>query len=298
MSATEPSMFDDDKEPDDEHAFGGIWTRIKLEALQNYLVAFNTALSKQNFTRIYIDAFAGTGRCDITVDGEKTSIDGSARRALAIDPPFNTYIFIELRAKKLAALKALEAEYPGKSINVIRDDANAALKTLCEKYAWRNERAVLFLDPFGMHVEWTTLQAIAKTGAIDVWYLFPYSGLYRQAAKNADAMDSDKEESITRLLGTDEWRQVFYAPKRQGSLFGGDDGDEREADHRQMLNFVSKRLKELFPAVTDPKILYQAGDSKNPSGAPLFALYFAASNPSPKAYGLATKIARDVLNAL
>ena len=298
MSSTEQSMFDDDKEPDDEHAFGGIWTRIKLEALQNYLVAFNTALSKQNFTRIYIDAFAGTGRCDITVDGEKTSIDGSARRALATDPPFDMYTFIELRAKKWVALKALEAEYPGKSIEVIRDDANAALKMLCEKYAWRNERAVLFLDPFGMHVEWTTLQAIAKTGAIDVWYLFPYSGLYRQAAKNADAMDSDKEESITRLLGTDEWRQVFYAPKRQASLFGGDDGDEREADHRQMLDFVSKRLKELFPAVTDPKILYQAGDSKNPSGAPLFALYFAASNPSPKAYGLAIKIAKDVLNAL
>jgi three-Cys-motif partner protein len=291
-------MFDDSKEPDDEHAFGGIWTRIKLEALQNYLFAFNTALSKQNFTRIYIDAFAGTGRCDITVDGEKTSIDGSARRALATDPPFDTYTFIELKAKKLAALKALEAEYPGRSIEVIQDDANAALKMLCEKYGWRNERAVLFLDPFGMHVEWTTLQAIAKTGAIDVWYLFPYSGVYRQAAKNADAMDSDKEESITRLLGTDEWRQVFYAPKRQACLFGGDDGDEREADHRQMLDFVSKRLKELFPAVTDPKILYQAGDSKNPSGAPLFALYFAASNPSPKAYGLATKIARDVLNAL
>ena len=31
----------------------------------------------------------------------------------------------------------------------------------------------LVLDPFGMHVEWTTLQAIAKTGA-RVWYLVPY----------------------------------------------------------------------------------------------------------------------------
>lgn len=298
MSAMDSSMFDDDKGPDDEHAFGGIWTRIKLEALEKYLLAFNTALSKQNFTRIYIDAFAGTGRCDIKVDGEKTSIDGSARRALAIDPPFHKFCFIELRPKKLTALNALKTEYPDKSIEVICDDANAALKALCEKYPWRDERAVLFLDPFGMHVEWTTLQAIAKTGAIDVWYLFPYSGLYRQAAKNADAMDADKEESITRLLGTDEWRQVFYTPKRQGSLFGGDGGDEREADHHQMLDFVSKRLKELFPAVTDPKILYQAGDSKNPSGAPLFALYFAASNPSPKAYGLATKIAKDVLNAL
>lgn len=234
MSSMGPSMFDDDKGPDDEHAFGGIWTRIKLEALGKYLVAFNTALSKQNFTRIYIDAFAGTGRCDITVDGEKTSIDGSARRALATDPPFHKFCFIELRTKKLAALKALEDEYPDKSIEVIHDDANAALKSLCEKHPWHDERAVLFLDPFGMHVEWTTLQAIAKTGAIDVWYLFPYSGLYRQAAKNADAMDADKEESITRLLGTDEWRQVFYTPKRQASLFSGDDGDERDADHHQM----------------------------------------------------------------
>lgn len=294
----EPSMFDDDKGPDDEHSFGGIWTLIKLEALEKYLVAFNTALSRQNFTRIYIDAFAGTGRCDITVDGEKTSVDGSARRALSANPPFDKFCFIELRAKKLAALKALEAEYPGKSIEVIQDDANTALKTLCEKYPWRDERAVLFLDPFGMHVEWTTLQAIAKTGAIDVWYLFPYSGLYRQAAKNADAMDSDKEQSITRLLGTDEWRQVFYSPKRQSSLFGGDGGDEREADHHQMLDFVSKRLKELFPAVTAPKVLYQGGDSKNPSGAPLFALYFAASNPKPAAHGLATKIAKAILDTL
>ena len=32
--------------PDDQHAFGGTWTRIKLTALEKYLVAFNTALSK------------------------------------------------------------------------------------------------------------------------------------------------------------------------------------------------------------------------------------------------------------
>ena len=298
MSAMEPSLFDDDKGPDDEHSFGAIWTLIKLEALEQYLVAFNTALSKRNFTRIYIDAFAGTGRCDIKMDGDKTSIDGSARRALATIPPFHKFCFIDLRSKKLAALKALETEFPDKTIDAIRNDANAALKALCEQYRWKNERAVLFLDPYGMQVEWVTLEAIAKTGAIDVWYLFPYAGLYRQAAKDADAMDADKEESITRLLGTDEWRQVFYMPKRQASLFGGDNGDERDVDHHQMLDFVSKRLKGLFPAVTAPKILYQGGDSKNPSGAPLFALYFAASNPKPAAFGLAIKIAKDILDTL
>lgn len=287
-----------DRGSGDQHSFGGVWTRIKLEALEKYLVAFNTALSKQSFTRIYIDAFAGTGRCDIKVDGEKTSIDGSARRALATTPAFHKFCFIELRSKKLAALNALSAEYPEKVIDVIQNDANAALKALCSQYQWRNERAVLFLDPFGMHVDWSTLEAIAKTGAIDVWYLFPYAGLYRQAAKNADALDADKEASLTRVLGTDEWRQAFYVQKRQTALFGGDDGDERNADHRQMLEFVSNRLKGLFPAVTAPKVLYQGGDSKNPSGAPLFALYFAASNPKPAAFGLATKIAKDILDTL
>lgn len=65
-----------------------------------------------------------------------------------------------------------------------------------------------------------------------------------------------------------------------------------------MLNYVSKRLKEVFPAVLDPKIFYQSGDSNTPKGAPLFALYFAASNPNPKAYGLAMKIAKSVINML
>ena len=87
--------------PNDHHSFGGAWTLIKLEALEKYLMAFNIALSKQNFTRLYIDAFAGTGRCDVKVDGEKRSIDGSARRALATNPPFHRFCFIELQKKML-----------------------------------------------------------------------------------------------------------------------------------------------------------------------------------------------------
>lgn len=293
-----PSDGEFDENSNDEHSFGGAWTSIKLEALEKYLKAFNLALSRQAFTRIYIDAFAGTGRCDIKVDGEKKTIDGSARIALATNPSFHKFYFIELKSKKLAALNALRAEYPNKIIEVINSDANAALKILCTQYQWQSERAVLFLDPFGMHVEWSTLEAIAKTGAVDVWYLFPYAGLYRQAPNNADKLDADKEASLTRVLGTDQWRQVFYAKNPQADLFGESTGDVRDTDHRQMLDFVSQRLKGLFPAVTAPKVLYQGGDSKNPSGAPLFALYFVASNPAPKAHGLATKIAKDILDTL
>lgn len=40
---------------------------------------------------------------------------------------------------------------------------------------WRSfrRRAVVFLDPFGMQVEWRTIERIGQTKAIDLWILFP-----------------------------------------------------------------------------------------------------------------------------
>lgn len=284
---------------DDEHSFGGQWTLVKLEALEKYLQAFNHALKKQGFTRVYIDAFAGTGRITVKRGEGDQVVDGSARRALKVDPPFHRYCFIELNARNFTALEGLKQEFPDRYLELFREDANVALRMLCARFNWRDTRAVLFLDPYGMHVDWRTLEIVAATQAIDVWYLFPYSGLYRQAAKNADAMDKGKEEAITRILGTTEWRgQRFYGPRRQYGLFDEPLGEERQGDHEALLDFVSERLRGLFPAVTEPKVLYQGGDANKPKGAPLFALYFAAANPDPKAHGLATKIARDVLNAL
>lgn len=286
-------MFDDGNMPDDTHSFGGTWTRIKLEALEKYLVAFNSALKNQSFRRIYIDGFAGTGRCEINLGGEKKSVDGSARRALATDPGFHHYCFIEMDSKKIPALKALQTEFNQKPIEIIQGDANEALKKVCAKYNWKKTRAVAFLDPYGLQVEWPTLEQIAKTQAIDVWYLFPLAGLYRQMARNANAMDEDKENAIIRILGTDEWKQIFYKPSPQSDLFDFDSGEERDADPQQIVEFVSSRLRKVFPSVLDPKILYQNGDK----GSPLFALYFCLSNPNFKAKAVATRIANHILKS-
>lgn len=280
----------------DRNEFGGGWTHIKLEALQQYLASYAKVMKYQRFTRIYVDAFAGTGRCDIEIDGEKQTIDGSARRALATDPQFDKYYFIELDKKKQAALHSLKDEYPDSTIEVIHNDANDEIKALCEKYSWQNERAVLFLDPFGMELDWETLIAVSRTKAVDLWYLFPYSGLYRQAAKEARAIDPGKEAALTRVLGTDEWKSAFYAPKPQIDLFDPS-SDERFVGPAEMLRFVSDRLKKLFPFVPEPKILFQSGNPRSPKGAPLFALYFAMSNPSPNAVGAATRIANHILKS-
>jgi three-Cys-motif partner protein len=291
-------MFEENSPSRDQHTFGGPWTLLKLSALEKYLAAFTRALSRQHFTLLYIDGLAGTGQCEVTMNGTKTTVDGSAKRALLSQPPFDHYCFIEHKVKNYSALTDLRACYPQKSIQIVQEDANIALAILLGKYNWRKTRAVLFLDPYGFQVNWSTLQEIAKTEAIDVWYLFPYAGLYRQAAKKSAALDQDKIDAITRILGTEKWRNEFYSPSRQAQLFG-EACEEREMDHEEILKYVSKRLRTIFPAVTEPKILYQGRDSTHrPRGAPLFALYFAASNPNSKASGLATKIAKEILDRL
>ena len=42
-------------------SYGGPWTLEKLDILESYLDAYTTALKKQPFKLMYIDAFAGTG---------------------------------------------------------------------------------------------------------------------------------------------------------------------------------------------------------------------------------------------
>ena len=85
---------------------GGPWTERKLAALRKYLQAFNTALSKRHFKRIYVDAFAGSGRrelADVPLLEDDPDIariaNGSARIALECEPSFHRFIFIEKAAR-------------------------------------------------------------------------------------------------------------------------------------------------------------------------------------------------------
>ena len=114
--------------------------------------------------------------------------DGSARNALEVEPPFMKYVFIEKNRDRYAELQELKEEYllkPGFSENMIEcrhEDANKYLKDLCRK-RWKTHRALVFLDPYGMQVEWTTIESIAETQAIDLWILFPL-GTVNRLVKN------------------------------------------------------------------------------------------------------------------
>ena len=58
-------------------------------------------------------------------------------------------------------------------MEILNEDANTAVQRICASTNWHNNRAVLFLDPYGMQVSWETLAAVAATKAIDLWMLYP-----------------------------------------------------------------------------------------------------------------------------
>jgi len=123
-----------------EQFFGGSWTEKKLEILKRYLEAYNRALKKQPFKRVYIDAFAGTGYRqrrkhqfkiigffeELEQDESRQFLKGSAKLALEASPSFHRYIFIESDTNKINELKKLRKEHPekAKQIEIERSDAN------------------------------------------------------------------------------------------------------------------------------------------------------------------------------
>jgi three-Cys-motif partner protein len=106
-------------------------------------------------------------------------------------------------------------------------------------------RGVIFLDPYGMEVEWATVRAIAQTKALDVWYLFPLMGIYRQAANDWVAIDDSKRPLITRVLGTDDWENAWYdTPHGQKDMFDHPETPVRMVDVDTIDGYVKSRLEQ------------------------------------------------------
>lgn len=272
-----------------KNSFGGVWTIEKLNILSEYLNFYIQALKNQTFYKIYIDAFAGTGQIELEEFSEQ--IPGSARIALEIEEKFDKYIFIEQKksfCKELTNLIDNDYQAIKTRVDIVNGDANQKLKDIICKYDWKSCRAVLFLDPYATSVTWETLKIIAKTQAIDVWYLFPIGATTRLLKKDKN-IDITWQRKLNSIFGDDSWIKELYKESLQLNLFG--DIDYTKQEFSCLINYIKKRLKTIFPFVADnPRVLY------NTKNSPLFLFCFAVSNPNPKAWGLAQKGANYILS--
>jgi three-Cys-motif partner protein len=283
--------------------FGGPHTVQKLVCLEKYLKAYLKVFKNLSWANtIYIDAFAGTGEVPLAASYDELPLDtegqqfivGSARRALALQENFKEYIFIEKKRGNAEALRKLQVEYPEKNIKILNTDANSGLKTICSERDWKKCRAVIFLDPFGSQVEWATIQAIAATEAVDLWYLFPAGlSVHRQVRKKDGTVREEHQQALDRILGTNEWRTAFAEEvEAEPDLFASAQRTTRKTvTANSATGFMLDRLKSEFKGgVLDEWLTLGSGNVH------MFSLLFAWANPSPNAKK-AGDIAKSVMRS-
>ena len=275
-------------------SFGGAWTAQKLEILSRYLDAYTTALKNQGFNLIYVDAFAGAGvwrpQSDYVPDdyGDyREVLEGSASIALEVDDkPFDRFLFIEKDPVRSESLAALRSDFPDRHISVVNDDANAVIPGFCNALR-ASDRAVVFLDPFATQVDWSTVEAIARTQKIDCWILFPLMAVSRMMPREQEP-DPALSSHLDRVFGAREHWRGLYRPSAQLSMFDSELPQQRLGGSERIAELYRKRLESVFTRVSPTRRTLL-----NSMNSPLFALFFAASNP--RGAPIAIRIADDIL---
>ncbi len=294
------------------HKYGGPWSEVKLDAVEYYLQCYSNALTPKNMDIWYIDAYAGSGDREAereiggilegrAIETVVEVLDGSARRALKIKPPFKHFVFIEKDTARADQLSEVRKEHADVEIEVLRGDANAELLKLIGKAPWTRKaksfsRGVVFLDPYSMQVDWSTLQALAATECLDVWYFFNVQAIIRQLAHDFDGV-GNKATTLDRVLSP-RWRELYEVPPEepptQADIFGSWNEQERTNSAKRIISkdqidiWFKRLLEEEFAFVSDPLPIM------TPHSGHTFSLFLGVANKHPKATELAEKFVRHV----
>lgn len=293
------------------HKFGGDWTDLKLDVMKAYFAAYSVALKNQPFECWYIDAFAGTGERTDSRDqglasgaslfGDEASAvaeakAGSVQLALEIDPPFSRYILIDRSREHVSQLERFRTFRPDQ-VEPVYGDANEVLTRIAATADWKGRRsaratrAAVFVDPYGMQVNWSTLEKLAATRAVDIALLFPTGPLNRLLKRDGN-IPPEWARRIDEHLGPCDWRSALYRESRKQDLFGDMLSTEKAVVLTQLQDFIRERLASLFHYVHPESV-----PLKNSKGSVLYDLFIMCANPSPKAVELVQRLANGAIRA-
>ena len=139
-------------------------------------------------------------------------------------------------------------------------------------------------------MRWETIEAIARTRGIDLWYLFPLASAVNRLLRRDGQINDSLRSRLTNVFGTEEWFKEFYSPIDCYTLFGNIESMQKNTDFTAIKKFLIKRLKGIFAGVAENPL-----ELKNSKNVPIFLFCFAAGNPNGKK--LALKIAEYILNS-
>lgn len=290
--------------------WSGPWTLEKLDAFEKYVRAYLQIMKKYaprfGWRLFYFDAFAGSGDTGVNHQEEldtefgifsKEDFDqveeiikhsnykGAAERVLTAEVDgysFDFFYFIDLNSGSLKKLeKKLNSQFPERknSMAFREGDANEQLRTLVDYFGKHPDNAALvLLDPFGMQIDWSTLEALMSIKHIDLWILLP-SGVIinRLLTRKKGLMLPDKLSSFYGMK-PDEIKNYFYTERKQATLFGEETTFEKCNDAiNKIAQLYVDRLKTGFEYVTEEPLVL-----KNSTNCPIFHFIFASHNKTAK----------------
>lgn len=268
--------------------FGGGWTEAKMEIVVNYAKAYLTIMNKQDWVKtLYFDGFAGSGL--IEASEEREAIKGTALRVLEIDEPkpFDIYYFVEKDKRNKEALETtIKETYPHKKTYVVQEDCNVKLITMA-KYLNTNKkfRALVFIDPYGMSVDWTSIENLKKLG-IDLWILVPTGVGVNRLLKNDSKIPEGWLQRLEKFLGLerDEILKHFYSYKTVNTLFGDETAVNKEVQIIQKIgDLYTQRLKTIFDFVSESYVM------RNSTNSIMYHFMMATNNKT------ALKLANEII---
>ena len=264
-------------------SWGGPWTEEKLDAFEKYVKAYLTIMNKYRdvygWRLLYFDGFAGSGSRTqkeeaeeveeaLELFGREVTIEdlnvyqGAAERVVRIEGEkmrsFDYYYFVDKSEENCKLLDERLSEYQitGRRHH-LPSDANDAVKRLASTlHNNSNCKALAFLDPFGMQINWESIEAL-KGLSVDLWILVPTGViinrlLERKIDKEKGLAHAEKLESFFGMSEQDI-RDFFYTKKMEPSLFGEDELVITKAENsiRKIAQLYVERLRGVLPFVTE-----------------------------------------------
>jgi three-Cys-motif partner protein len=252
---------------------------------------------------IYFDGFAGSGNRSNNCKSElynqlKLSLEeesgykGAAQRVINLKDglTFDYYYFIDSNETSLSNLeKRLIQEHSSKNKQLVfrSGDANKWVLELASALNTNSFAALIFLDPFGMQIDWESIAALANTRS-DIWILVPTGVIVnRLLDKKGELKSIDKLQSFFGL-NADEIRNAFYYTQQYSTFFGEEELIKKVSKPiEKIARLYINRLKTVWEhGIENPLVLY------NSKGVPIFHFVFASNNTN------AVKIANQIIKSV
>lgn len=267
-----------------------------LTYLERYVTAYlgyvQRNREKYRWQLAYFDGFAGSGvRHELKnvpillqhlfseglPDDALYGFKGAAERVLGISQfNFDSYYFIDTDrdSNHKLRIKLEKFQTEDGQLTFRADDVNLQLTNFAKTLRTdASLKALVVLDPIGMHISWSTLARLTSLG-LDLFIMLPVVSVAsclldaRGVVERYDLLKECLPFSETELRGS-----ITSAPRRQHPTFRGPTTEMVWQNMDSMAELYIKALRDVFDEVAEQSSVLFSSD-----GYPLAHLVFASNN--------------------